>query len=281
MPGPNTTGTPNTQDYNLGRGIIYFAEIDDTTGLPQAYRDLGNAPAFSVALEVETLEHQSSREGLRVTDKEVTISQTANVTFTLDELNFENLAEFFAGARDTHVNAAIAGFASWQMIQNVEMGRWYDIVDSDGNRAYDVDADDLTVNNDATSDDLVLDTDYELDSEMGRIFFKSTATGIDAGDEVHVTLAARALASPVTEVQGLTRTTQTGALKFISENPANEDKRTEFQFHQIKLKANGDFALIGDDWSQMEFQGKAERNTRLAGSPTLTIRNVTAPTATE
>ena len=28
MAGPNTTGLPNTEDYNLGRGIIYIAEID-------------------------------------------------------------------------------------------------------------------------------------------------------------------------------------------------------------------------------------------------------------
>ena len=46
MAGPNTTGLANPNDLNLGRGIIYAAAIDSTTGLPGAYRDLGNAPAF-------------------------------------------------------------------------------------------------------------------------------------------------------------------------------------------------------------------------------------------
>ena len=43
MPGPNTTGLPQTEDYNLGRGIIYLATINATTGKPDAggWRDVG------------------------------------------------------------------------------------------------------------------------------------------------------------------------------------------------------------------------------------------------
>ena len=80
MPGVNTTGVPNTNDYNLGRGIVYFSLLD-TNGLPTGgYRDLGNAPEFNVSFETETLEHQASRLGLKVTDKEVVISQKCKLS---------------------------------------------------------------------------------------------------------------------------------------------------------------------------------------------------------
>jgi hypothetical protein len=72
-----------------------------------------------------------------------------------------------------------------------------------------------------------------------------------------------------------------GALKFISQNPANNDESTEYQFHQVSLKAEGDFAQISDEFSQMQLTGTAERNTTAdADSPTLTIRSVNETVAT-
>jgi hypothetical protein len=272
MPAPNSTGLPRTTDYFIGRGKLYFAPL--TNGIPGAYRDLGNAPSFSISVEVETLEHQSSREGLKTVDTEVVISQKVTANFTLDEVNAENIAEFLSGESSTHTNAAIAGFAEHQMITNVVLGRWYDIKNAAGERAYDIDSADLTVEKQGAPDvPLVENTDYTLDLVMGRIFFLSTAVNCAAGDEIDVTLAADANAAAVTEVRALTQTTVSGALKFIAVNPNDGDKETEFQFHQVKLKGDGEFALISDEFASMSFTAAAERNeTADADSPTLTIR---------
>lgn len=281
MAGPNTTGLPNTEDYNLGRGIIYIAEIDSTTGRPSAsgWRDLGNAPEFNVTVEAETLEHRSSRQGLQTVDKEVLISQDMNLSFALDELNHENLALFFSGSKASHTNVAIAGFAKYEMISaadgGVTLARWYDIVDSSGNRAYDVESSNVTLNNGDDETLLVEGTDYSLDLAQGRIFLLSTASNIAAGEALDVTLGADGGAKTVSEVRGLSQTNVTVALKFIAENPADDDKQTEYEFHQVDLKADGDFALIGDEFSQMNFTAAAESNTTgYSDSPVLTIRTV-------
>lgn len=283
MSGPNTTGLPNTEDYNLGRGIIYIAEIDSATGKPdnKGWRDLGNAPEFNVTVDAETLEHRSSREGLQSTDKEVLISQDMDLSFALDELNDENLSMFFSGEKATHTNAAVAGFTKYEMISaasgGVVLGRWYDIVDSSGNRAYDVETANLTLNNGDDETLLVENTDYTIDSELGRFFLLSTATNIAAGEAIDVTLSADGGARNVYEVRGLTQTNVTVALKFVAENPANDDKQREYQFHQVDLKADGDFALISDEFSQMNFTAAAEKNSLGSpDSPTLTIRTVAA-----
>lgn len=273
MPGLNTTGKPNTEDYNLGRGICYFAPL--VNSLPGAYRDLGNAPEFNISIENETVEHTSSRAGLRSVDKEVTISQKITLSITIDELNFENLALFFSGSTATFSNAvAIAGFSEHQMVTGVELGRWYDIVDSNGVRVYNITAGNLTVEDGATT--LVEDTDYEVDETMGRIFFLSTATNTSAGQDIDVTLSANASAGTVDEVRALTQSATTGALKFISINPAAGDRKTEYQFHQVSLKATGDFALIGDEFTTMQLEGTAEKNeTADSDSPTMTSRTLT------
>ena len=81
---------PSTENYTLGKGVIYFNQL--VGGVFQGERDLGNAPAFSFSLATETIEHFTSRGGLAVKDKEIISQVTPSLAFTLDEINKENLA---------------------------------------------------------------------------------------------------------------------------------------------------------------------------------------------
>lgn len=279
--GLNTTGLPNTGDYNLGRGIVYVAEL--LLGVPDdaGWRDLGNAPEFNVTNEVETLEHQSSRQGLKVTDKEVIISQKVSLAFQLDEINFQNLALLFSGSSvsEPDINPAIAGFGPIDQtsVAGATLGRYYDIRDGiaqTGLRAYDIDKTLLTVNETSGAPVLLVeDVDYTVDEKMGRVFLLTGAVNIIDGEPFSVTLTADAGAASADEVRALTQTNVTVALKFIAENPANNDVQREYQFHQVGLKADGDFALIGDEFTTMGFTAVAEAQPLAdPDSPTVTIR---------
>lgn len=282
MARPNTTGLPNTNDYVLGRGIVYAAAISAVTGLPQAWRDLGNSPDFKISVASETLEHKSSRAGLKNVDKSVTISKDTTVNFTLDEVNQENVAYFFSGTTATPTNGAVAGFSLWAMIPTATLakGRWYDVVSSTGVRAYDISAGDFLLKTSNVSPvTLVLGTDYLLDTEFGRVFLMSTSTAIGTaitnGESLTVTLTAKAGAKGIDEVRALMSGDVKVALKFIAENPANSNDHGEYEFHQVILKANGDFSLISDDWTAMPFTAKAEANTLgFPLSPYMTTRSV-------
>lgn len=60
----NTNATPN---YTLGRGKVYFARF--TSGqVPGPFRYIGNTPEFNLTIELETLDHFSSDEGIREKD---------------------------------------------------------------------------------------------------------------------------------------------------------------------------------------------------------------------
>lgn len=82
--------SPSTDNYTLGKGIVYFNQLV-STGVYAGERDLGNAPAFAFNLALEKLEHYSSRGGLRAKDKEIISQISPGVSFTLDEINAENV----------------------------------------------------------------------------------------------------------------------------------------------------------------------------------------------
>lgn len=107
--------TPNTENYTLGKGILYFNKLNPDTGLYEGERDMGNAPSLSSSIDLEKLAHYSSRGGMSAKDKEVMKTATPKLSFTLDEVNKENMAllllaginevEQTAGANDEEVVA--------------------------------------------------------------------------------------------------------------------------------------------------------------------------------
>ena len=274
MGGLNTTGTPNVDDYSLGRGKVYLATLG-TDDAPGAYIDLGNAPKFTCKIATEELKHMSSRSGVKTVDKTVVTSQETSGSFTLDEVNFGNLALFLGGAASAgNTNAAVAGFAEYKMIDGVVLGRWYEIRNSSGVRAYDLTAGDVTVEVSGAPDvALVLNTDYSLDLDMGLIFFPSTGGTAVANDDIDVTLAAKAGAKTLSKVIAAQGTNTYYALKFLSNNPVDDNAEQEWQFHKVTLRGNGDIGLIDDKFVEIGFEFTATRSnwTAVSASPTLTV----------
>lgn len=283
MPGLNLAGTKNTQDLNVGRGRLYISELDANGQPTVGWRFLGNAPQMNLSVEIETLDHQDSTEGLKTTDLQITITQTVTASLQLDELNFENLALFFSGettAFDNSQAAAGGGVTGSSNLVVGDKGRWYDIyqtasgvptTDSANDRMYDIGA--VTIEPAGGGTPFTEGTDFIVDSVLGRVFIPSAST-MAASTSFDMDVAANASADPtVDEVRALTQTAITVAMKFVSIN-ANGNTITEYNFHQIKLKAEGDLQLISDEFTTLGLTGVAEKNENAGGtaSPTLTIR---------
>lgn len=78
---------PDTANLRVGKGIAKFKKTGSGT-----FRDLGNCPSFSFTPEMEELEHESSREGIRSVDLTIVVSKKGTINITLDEWNEENIA---------------------------------------------------------------------------------------------------------------------------------------------------------------------------------------------
>lgn len=282
MSGINTAGVTQPADLLLGRGRLYGAPIQ-TSGLPGAYRFFGNTNEIKISQNTEKLSHKSSQHGLKVIDKEVIISQEANVTISFEEINWDNLALFFSGTTIAGVsadNAAVAGFVDQIQYgtaagEKVPPGRWYDLRNGvAGARAYDLNLTNTVIKIGATT--LVVTTDYELDNKLGLVFIKNSATviGTAAGDDLIATITAKATAKLMDEVKALTTTPVPIALKFVSENAADSDRMSEYQIHKIGLKATGDLSLISDDFAACGLEGLMESNVAAdSDSPYMTVRS--------
>ncbi len=277
----NNTGKPNTQDYLLGRGILYIAELDSNQ-LPLAWEDLGNAPAVSVNITSEELLHFSSRTALRVADKRITLSQEVGLSFQLDEISHNNLARWFSGTNSSVTNPAVAGVGTMMapitFNTTAQLGRWYDLKTAyDGTgvpTSFTADSVPKIRRTSGTPMDLVLNTDYEIDRKMGRVFLRTTAVNVTNGDTIAWYSAADASAPATLQVmKALQAGTQKDyALKFIAENPANGSELGEYEFHSVQISADGDLALIGEEFAVIGFVGTAQKNSNPNINGTMTYR---------
>lgn len=265
MPGVNTTGKPNTSDIVLGRGAIHAAVINSTTGKPGGFRHLGNCTAFNLTMETETLEHQSSRTGVRSVDREVILSQKAGVSITLDENSYQNLALWLSGTSTAgETNPATgATFADYEISDNALEGYSYLLTDDNGDRMFDVSGT-IVLKMDRASTDVTLveNVDYELDRTMGMVFLIPGGTNIVAapGNDLTLDYTATGSEAVLDTVDLLTQASVTVFLRFIGINAANSDKKEVLDLHSVTLKADGEMQRIGDEFAAMTLTGSAERN---------------------
>ena len=86
----------STELYTLGKGILKFDRFD-VDGLPTGLRDLGNAPTFNLTIEIEKIEHFSSREGISTIDWTRTKVRRLKGSFELEEFDRDNLRLWLFG----------------------------------------------------------------------------------------------------------------------------------------------------------------------------------------
>lgn len=82
-----TTTSPNVDNLQVGKGIVSFKKKGSDT-----FRDMGNVSALTIKPDMTTLEHFSSREGVKKKDKTVIIEKKCTVALTFDEITPDNAA---------------------------------------------------------------------------------------------------------------------------------------------------------------------------------------------
>lgn len=278
MPGFNETGTPNTLDYVLGKGKILFGLIDDATGLvdTDGLRDLGNAPAFTASVEVEKRDHKNSRDCIAFVDATFVTSQKINLSFQLDEINYENLSAFFSGETSTYNNPHDTTFTDNVIAVDVKLGRWYELRKTNGDRVYNLDAVGVvyTIEKDAGVDVLLVEgIDYTIDKQLGHIFFKTTAVNIANGDQAQWTITTGATTpQDLDQVRTLQVSQVVGTLVFIQDNANDCGQKSEFRFHRVQLTGDGELAMISDEEEVMSFTGVAGINSLVDADSPVSIR---------
>lgn len=100
MPTP-TMHSPNVGNLQVGKGIVSFLKTGDSE-----YRDLGNVTSLVITPDMDTLEHFSSREGVKKKDLVIILEKKGTVKLVMEEFTAQNLAIMLLGDFD---EAAVGG----------------------------------------------------------------------------------------------------------------------------------------------------------------------------
>jgi hypothetical protein len=265
--GLNTAGVADPSDYVLGRGVVMIARLD-ANGNPGPFRDVGNAPSFTITGAAQTIEHLSSRHSLALVDKKVITSQALTCGFELDEVqNFSNLADWLLGEASREANGYALGNAAPVVVAADAagsiapfLGKHILLYNDDGVRAYKIDTADLVlVTTETIPVTLVDGEDYILDSENGSVFIVADsaklATAATANKGFTYELTADAAQANVDRANAFTEQSLEVAVRFVLENAADNANQSEILLPKVTLASDGDLSLIGKDFATMKFTG--------------------------
>lgn len=150
----------SNETYYYGQGRISIAVRDAITGVPGAWRWIGDVSALTIKLATEKVEHKESYSGQRGLARSFPISKSATLDMTLHQIDPPNLALALYGTTSSQV----AGTATAEVLGGTLVV---------GDQAYlakpGVSALVLTDSTPTTPKTLVLNTDYTVDPNFGRI----------------------------------------------------------------------------------------------------------------
>lgn len=238
--------SPSTNNYTLGKGVLYFDRFD-ANGARQGWSDLGNCPSFSVQPAIETLDHYSSREGLREKDKSVNISVSNTARFTLDEYSAENLALAVLGTEPTTVSQG-SGSVTDEDVTSAH-DKWVDLNYRNIAQAG------FVVNDDGGGGSYTEGTDYEVNRKRGMLKVLSTGS---IADGVSLDVDYTYSSETWNKITAVTSTDLEGSLLFIGD--PEEGVAYEMEVWKGKLRIAGELNFISDDWATMEFEFEIEKD---------------------
>lgn len=238
------------QNYTVGRGRLEFAPFKAGTTRPSAFRYLGHTTEMSISATAEKLDHWNMDGGPKTKDRSVTLSVDYSMTFTTDHISPENVALFFMSEGPQTVTQAAAASLE-ETITGVVLERKYMLGESAATPNGVKNATITTVTVGGT--ELEAEIDYVADLVNGTIFFREDA-GVTAG--ANVTIAYAVEASTFSRVISGNQAVR-GVLRFVSDNAAGDD--FTMLFPSVEITPNGDYALKGDEWQVLGFNGSIEK----------------------
>jgi len=160
--------------YSIPKGKVLFREDAQAS-----WEDLGNCSKLEITEEIESVEHFSSRAGLKVRDQLVITSIKASGALSLDSVHRDNLHKYFMADsdEDTTTTQTLATDTT-VTVAGVNLDRWHEIGKINLTNVVVKDSTEVTT--------YVLGTDYVLDTKAGLIMPLSTGS-ISEDDDIKVT----------------------------------------------------------------------------------------------
>lgn len=230
----------STETYYYGQGRIFLAERDATTGIPGAYRWVGDVSAFSIKLAVEKVEHKESYSGQRALVRSFPIGKSATIDMTLHQVDTDNLSLTLNGTTTSTTSGTVSAET---LPADLDVGQQVSLANPGVSSV---------VITDSTGTPLTLTagTDYTVDADFGRI------TILNLGSYVQPFKAAYSYAAR--KAVGMFTTGQKNfALRYEGVNLAEGNAPVIADLYKLAPDPLAELALIttGNDVAGMQITG--------------------------
>lgn len=202
--------------FYYGQGRVSLAELDASTGLPGAFRYIGDVSALTAKMTTEQVKHIESNTGFRSLAASFDSSKSLSLDMTLHSIDPDNLALAIRGAVQSTAGGTVTGESLGAAL-----------VAGDEVYLANPGVSDLVITDSAgTPATLVLDTDYTVDLNFGRV------TILDVGSYTQPFLAAYTYAAR--KAVGFFTTAQKNyALRYEGVNLAENNAPTRVDYYKL------------------------------------------------
>jgi hypothetical protein len=211
-----------------------------------AYTYLGNTPSFSISRSVETITHyDSDGMGLKQKDASIDIQNDLTGSFETDSISVSSLALWMG----TDVSP-LAQTVQTNVTQNaiVKRGGFVVLGESASNLGGVGPVTAVTITKAAVN--VPAAGNWTLDAARGTVYFNpASATLLDL-DAVVITYTSAA--RTVQRAQGIARTLYM-SLRFEGASRGGSTVPKDALMPYVKVSANGDLPMKGDEWMKMSF----------------------------
>jgi hypothetical protein len=107
--------SPNVDNYQIGKGVFSFKQDGYAD-----FRDLGNVDSGVLTPNLTTLDHFSSRLGVKSKDKVITLEKSAQFKISMDEITAHNIALMVLGTVDEYAE----GGPTIEIFNNNSVNGW-------------------------------------------------------------------------------------------------------------------------------------------------------------
>jgi hypothetical protein len=228
----------SNENISLPNGVSFWFD----EGYTGVFRELGDLLVDGISLAPEFFDHRSYRFGINALRKRLLTAKNASITMTLNEMNIQNLQRGVFGGVVTSGNSFDA-FEGRKFTVRLTGGNTYVDLDNDAGETNfgDITITGLFADSDVLFSTNLISADLFPDTD-GRVFFDSTDTGLEEGDEVYVQYEKAVTGLFKTEIFGSTSASIEGAAQFQVLSPQGGVLQI-WSIASVSLAPNGDMPV--------------------------------------
>jgi len=231
--------------YFSGQGRVYIG-ARDAAGNPQGLSYVGNVPELKVSLSVETLEHQESTSGQRLTDLQLIKTKKGEFSCTLEELVPVNLELALYGT----TTQVAAGTVTGEALPNpVTPGSLYLLAQQNVSS--------VVVRDSSATPQTLPSTQYTVNAKHGSIVINDATTGGPYTEPFTVDYAYGTAQSTAMFTQPLPERW----VRFEGLNTADGNREVVIDLYRVAINPANELSVITDELLKFELSGQVLADT--------------------